>query len=292
MTRIVLTCLAFALQMGVLSSALAQSSGQAPQPYSVQSWHLANAVDVDVFTPPGPAPITGWAAVLLIPGGGWSTADKSKVHPLADALVKRGFLAVATTYRTAPQNPWPAQLEDVALVVWHMRVHAKELQLDPRRIAALGASAGSLLAGHLGTRSLMHNATSAQVQRVISIGGPWDLGHALQSFAQHQWQAHDTYPDISALGMMSNLFGGRLPSMEQAQQASPQYWIQGRAAPTLFLHGAADTLVPPLQSQAACDRMKAVRASCQVMLFPGVGHTITPDFLPPILSFLKDWQPS
>ncbi|HET8695698.1 MAG TPA: alpha/beta hydrolase [Aquabacterium sp.] len=267
-------------------------------PYSVRHWRVDQGVEVDVFTPAGKPPPNGWSAVLVIPGGGWSTVDVTHAKPIATALAERGLLAVTTTYRTAPASPWPAQLQDVIKVVWQMRSHAQDLQLNPEHVAALGASAGALMAGHLGThnqnglRTKGESPISSQVQRVISIGGPWDLAQALRSFAQHQNQAHADYPDVSALGMISNLFGGRLPSDMEAQLASPQHWISTKSAPTLFLHGADDTLVPPAQSRSACQAMLARQVPCRVVIFPGVGHTVAPEFLDPILTFLSDWLPS
>lgn len=267
-------------------------------PYSVRHWHVDQGIEADVFTPEGKAPKDGWSAVLVIPGGGWSHVDVTHAKPIAVALAKQGLLAVTTTYRTAPASPWPAQLQDVVKVVWQLRAHAQDLHLNPGHVAALGASAGALMAGHLGTRNqdgFMTKGESpipSQVQRVISIGGPWDLAHAVQSFARHQGLAHAEYPDVSALGMISNLFGGRLPSNIEAQQESPQYWINTRSAPTLFLHGADDKLVPPSQSISACQAMLARQVPCQVVIFPNVGHTVMPEFLEPILTFLSDWLPS
>lgn len=275
---------------GALGTSSAMAQGVAP--YRVASFHLSDGVDVDVFQPIGSANKQPRPALLLIPGGGWSTSDRSAMYPLCDALARRGYVAVTTTYRHAPANVWPAQLNDVVQVVWRMREHAQELGIDTQHIAAIGASAGALIAGHLGSLDARapQSGASSKVQKVISIGGPWNLAHALSTFEQFNWQSNPVYPDISALGMLSNLFGG-LPNLDQAAQASPYFAVNQISAPTLMLHGANDTLVPPIQSTGTCQHIRDVGGACEWQLFPGVGHTITADFLPPMLAFLNDWAP-
>ncbi|MGE5453448.1 MAG: alpha/beta hydrolase fold domain-containing protein [Acidobacteriota bacterium] len=261
----------------------------AGQPYHVQSWHIAEGVDVDVFSPTSSQPGAARPALLMIPGGGWSTSDKQAMYPLCDAFARQGFVTATTTYRHAPQHVWPAQWVDVAQVVWHMREHAQALGIDPQRIGAIGASAGALLAGQLGSVDMRAPGTgvSSQVQRVISIGGPWNLAHVLTTFQRYKGQANPEYPNTDALGMISNLFG-HIPTEQEAAQASPYYRVSAHSAPTLMLHGTADALVPSLQSTQTCKHMRDVHARCEVQLFPGVGHTITPDFLPPMARFLSD----
>ncbi|MDE2595119.1 MAG: alpha/beta hydrolase [Burkholderiales bacterium] len=286
--RVTLSRIISALALGLASPAWAQTA-----PYQIQFFHIAEGVDVDVFIPSNSSVNTARPALLMIPGGGWSTSDKQAMHPLCDAFARQGFVAVATTYRHAPQNAWPAQLIDVTQVVWQMREHAQALGIDPQRIGAIGASAGALLAGHLGSRDERspRSGVSSQVQRVISIGGPWNLAHVLTTFQQYNWQTNPVYPDVSALGMISNLFG-HLPTEQEAAQASPYYWVSPHSAPTLMLHGTADTLVPPLQSTETCKHIRDAGARCDGQLFNGVGHTITADFLPPMLNFLSDWAPA
>lgn len=264
-----------------------------PLNYHVQNAHVSEGVDVDIFIPDSKAPSSGRPALLMIPGGGWSTSDKQAMHPLCDAFARLGFVTVTTTYRHAPQFNWPAQQQDVVQVVWQLREHAKDLGIDPRRIGAIGASAGALLAGHLGSidQKSPRSQVSSKVQRVITAGGPWNLAHAVSTFKAYQWQPNPIYPDISALGMISNLFGA-IPTEAQAATASPYYAVKADSAPTLFLHGSADTLVPPLQSIETCKHMREQGARCEIRIFDEVGHTITPAFVQPMMQFLQDWIPA
>ncbi|KOG34195.1 alpha/beta hydrolase [Streptomyces resistomycificus] len=68
--------------------------------------------------------------------------------PLAWAK-ELGAVVVSVEYRLAPENPYPAQIEDVyAGLVW-TAAHAAEIGGDPERIVLAGASAGGGLSAAL-----------------------------------------------------------------------------------------------------------------------------------------------
>ena len=109
---------------------------------SVTKHHVGDsAVDVLVLTPSerrAPRP-----ALLYLHGGGMmaGTAQFEVAH--AAPLVRDiGAVAVSPDYRLAPENPFPAGLDDCMATLKWMVKHADELGIDPDRIAVCGASAG------------------------------------------------------------------------------------------------------------------------------------------------------
>lgn len=74
--------------------------------------------------------------------------------PLAGGLVTAlGAVAVTPDYRLAPENPFPAGLDDcMASLLWMVK-HADELGIDPDRIAVCGGSAGGGLAAAVAQRA-------------------------------------------------------------------------------------------------------------------------------------------
>ncbi len=85
--------------------------------------------------------------LLYIHGGGWAQGSVLQNEPAIRALASAsGWSVAALSYRLAPEDPYPAGLEDcVAAVAW-LRATGAELGLDPTRIALGGASAGANLA--------------------------------------------------------------------------------------------------------------------------------------------------
>ncbi len=91
------------------------------------------------------------AGVVLIHGGGWQNGDKSLYASFGATLARLGWAAFAVNYRLAPRAHFPAGLSDVRHAVAWIRAHAARFGIDPRRIAALGDSAGGNLAALVAT---------------------------------------------------------------------------------------------------------------------------------------------
>jgi acetyl esterase/lipase len=108
----------------------------------------APAVDARVYQPAGisrPAPAVYW-----IHGGGMifgsGLNEDARLNRWAEQF---GCVVVSVEYRLAPENPYPAPLEDCFTgLLWTAR-HADELGVDPERLVVAGASAGAGLAAGL-----------------------------------------------------------------------------------------------------------------------------------------------
>ena len=89
-------------------------------------------------------------ALLWIHGGGYvcGTIDIDNI-PLKKITLATGCLSLAVAYRLAPEHPYPAPLEDCYAALSWLASRAKDLGVDPRRIAIGGASAGGGLAAGL-----------------------------------------------------------------------------------------------------------------------------------------------
>ncbi len=82
-----------------------------------------------------------------IHGGGFIIGSPTMVDPFCDRVaVAAGAIVVSVDYRLAPENPYPAAVEDCyAALVW-VSEHADELNIDRRRVSIGGQSAGGGLA--------------------------------------------------------------------------------------------------------------------------------------------------
>jgi len=184
---------------------------------------------LDLYFPPGAAR-SDCPAVVFIHGGGFTGGDKAEYRSASVSadLCRAGYVVVSCNYvlgSKTKEGVWPQNIADCRNAVRWVRAHAKELGVDPARIAVAGGSAGGYLALMVG---LSDDRTgpggdptakfSAKVSGVIDMYG-------VVSFAKH---GKGDVPGVSA----------------EAQQAYlPTYQADMRDPPVLILHGTADTTV-------------------------------------------------
>lgn len=80
-------------------------------------------------------------------GGGFILGDLEMEHPRCLMMATEGgAVSVGVDYRLAPENPFPAGVEDCYAALQWVASHAEELKIDPAKIAVGGGSAGGNLA--------------------------------------------------------------------------------------------------------------------------------------------------
>lgn len=93
-------------------------------------------------------------AIIWLHGGGFVMGDLETEHPWAARLADvSGTTVISVGYRLAPENPYPAALDDVHAVLTWAAGNAAELGIDPERIAVGGHSAGAGLAAAVALRA-------------------------------------------------------------------------------------------------------------------------------------------
>jgi acetyl esterase len=93
-------------------------------------------------------------AIVWLHGGGYVMGDLDTEHPWALRIADSSRVVVVSVgYRLAPEQRFPAALDDAyAAMVWTAD-HAAELGIDPRRVAVGGHAAGAALAAAVALRA-------------------------------------------------------------------------------------------------------------------------------------------
>lgn len=109
---------------------------------------LADATDLGlrIYRPvaggPGPLPV-----VMNFHGGGWVSGDpKQSEWWCAGISAAAGVVVVSVDYRLAPEHPFPVPVEDCFAATRWVAEHGADLDVDGRRLAVMGDSAGGNLA--------------------------------------------------------------------------------------------------------------------------------------------------
>jgi acetyl esterase len=88
--------------------------------------------------------------ILDIHGGGFTTGTVALQHGAVSQMAREVDAVVATVeYRLAPEDPYPAGLDDCYTALEWMTNESSQLGIDPGRIAVFGSSAGGNLAAAL-----------------------------------------------------------------------------------------------------------------------------------------------
>jgi len=108
------------------------------------------AFRVRVYTPEGQGP---WPSLLFIHGGGWVLGDLESHDDVCRSLAHRTpCVVVSVDYRRSPEVKYPVPLDDCETALRWLVEHAKDLGIDPAKVAVGGDSAGGNLAAGLAIR--------------------------------------------------------------------------------------------------------------------------------------------
>ncbi|KUI57583.1 hypothetical protein VP1G_04846 [Cytospora mali] len=106
-------------------------------------------IKIRCFTPEGKKPAEGWPCLFYYHGGGWVLGNIDTENVIATNLCGRANCVVVNVdYRLAPEDPYPAAVEDSwEAVLWAIKGPGKEiLSINTSKLATGGSSAGANLA--------------------------------------------------------------------------------------------------------------------------------------------------
>src|SRR5207253_11448306 len=117
--------------------------------------HERNVLDLWQAESKQPTPV-----LVSIHGGGFVAGNKSVQPQLLKDCLDSGISVAAINYRYSTQAIAPAPFQDGARAVQFLRSKAKEWNIDPKRFAATGGSAGAGISLWLGFHKDMAGAKS------------------------------------------------------------------------------------------------------------------------------------
>jgi acetyl esterase/lipase len=207
-----------------------------------------------------PKDVTSAPVVVLVPGGGWVSADPSGLGGLAEALAGAGIVAVPVTIRAQEDGVvYPVPVEDVLCALGDAAATARAAGIEPTALVLLGHSSGAHLSAlaTLAPDSVQPKCEDPAVEpdALVGLAGPYDI----RSFGDNA---------EVLLGV--------------PQQEDPERWAEANPVlladhrpdvPVLLVHGEADEVVPPSATTEFGDALRRGGHDTTVQMLPGVDHS-------------------
>ena len=239
---------------------------------------------LDVYRPA--VPPDRRPAILMLHGGGWVTGRRRQGRHLAVELARRGWITISVSYRRAPRFPLPAAYLDARAAVDEVRRRGVELGALDFPPIVFGSSAGGHLAALLALRGADEGAP---VSAAVCLYPPIDVERVFRT--RHAWGP--------AMFLERMVFVARYAEDPAPfHDMAPLRFAHAQAAPTLFIHGEADGLVPMDESERIYAALKAAGASTRRLVVPSAPHAfeLYPGpglyrILPTLDAFLAPWVP-
>lgn len=125
----------FSAQRGALEAIARVEDRKIPGP--------AGSIPVRVYTSAGSGP---FPVLVFFHGGGFVIGDLESHDGVCRALANQArCVVVAIDYRLAPEHKYPAAVEDCFAATRYVSEHGAEFNIDPKRLAVGGDSAGGNL---------------------------------------------------------------------------------------------------------------------------------------------------
>ncbi len=197
-------------------------------------------------------------AVIHFHGGGFGAGSKDNLAQRMNPWTAQGYVSIAAQYRLSGGAKWPAQMHDVKASIRWTRANAAKLDIDPKKIAVAGYSAG----GHLA----LFAACTPNRAEFEGEGGNQGIGtdvaaclayYAVTGPAWNGWKRAFPLPDGS--------------SDDAWRAAEPGNYIKN-SPPTVLFHGLTDVTVPPESSQQFLQLLREANIPSELHTFAGVPH--------------------
>lgn len=223
--------------------------------------HIANPT-LGVYRPENP----NGAAMLIAAGGGYRHIQMgTEAVPAAKWLNSLGITAFVLAYRL-PSEGWgagaSAPFQDAQRAIRVIRARSGEMGIDPKRVGALGFSAGGHLLGMRTTRATWESY--APIDGVDTAPDSIDLNLLIYPIVTLE----PPYDDTETRRVLI----GDDPTPEQSRAWSVQNYVHRGETPFFLVQAADDPISNPANTAILASACQRQGVSVERHLFPSGGH--------------------
>jgi acetyl esterase len=217
----------------------------------------------------------GRPLLIDVHGGAWSGGNRFAGQSVDRILVERlGIVVVAIDFRLAPQDPYPAMMQDVNYAVRWVKAHAAELGGDSSNVGVIGWSSG----GHMAVLAALRPddpryaalpldgspATDARLDYVVACWPPLDP-RARYRFARETGRADLVRNTEGCFGDEAGMYEASAERVVASGEATG-------LPPILIVQGTADGNIPLPMIESFVEMYLSAGGHARLELYHGQAH--------------------
>jgi len=212
--------------------------------------------------------------IISIHGGGWVYGTKEIYQFYCMSLAQRGFTVVNFNYRLAPENRYPAALEDINNLFCWVKENGEQYRMDINNVFTVGDSAGAQLSTHY--IALMKNKNYQKYYDFIIPEDMFEVRAAGLNCGIYDMPAH--YDENNGEGIVRDYFGDEFES--KRKEADVLSFINEDFPPSYILTAFHDFARP--HAKPMYDFLKQKGIECKLAEYgskeqPKVAHVFHVD---------------
>ena len=195
-------------------------------------------------------------AVIFVTGGGFISANRARMPQLRMKLAESGYVVASINYRTVPNATFPQPVEDVKSAIRYLKANSRKFNVNPNQISIIGDSAG----GYLTAFAAVTNGS-----KYFNIGE--NLAQSSEIVAAVDLYGIVDISDVAGFPQMLQSLNGI-----SLEATNPINYITKDSAPMLLMHGTADCIVSPKQTDLLFQALKSAGVEAERYLIPNANH--------------------
>lgn len=221
--------------------------------------------------------------VIFVTGGGFISANRARMPQLRMFLAENNFVVGSINYRTAPNSKFPAPIEDVKSAIRFIKANASRFNVDAEKVFVIGDSAGGYLTAFAavtnGDKIFNVGANlnqSSKILAAVDLYGISDPARIAENFPAEVQAAYNS-PGAMAPLFINGVAGftgeGGVLKNSESEKANPINYITKNSAPMLLMHGTADNIVSPAQTDLLFQALKNAGVEAERYIVPNANHS-------------------
>lgn len=242
--------------LALVAQVLVSCGGASPATRPTATFEFGPALSGDLYLPDTAdrAPL-----VVMVPGGGWRTADPTGLADLAAALAAAGVATAPVHLHAADDGVvYPEPVEEVLCAVAAAAEQMRNRGVDPGPVVVLGHSSGAHLAALAvlapGRYTSTCGAPAVVPDALIGLSGPYDISKVPEAASALMGSDPADDPDAWA-------------EANPVEQAALRPGV-----PVLLLHGSADDIVAVAFTTQFGEALRNAGHPTTVEVVPGADH--------------------